>query len=109
MMAMRRTPTTLAVASELLRSPTQPRWGYQMAGILRIDSGTVSTILTRMEQIGWLTGTWEDETDAIDRPRRHLYVVSAIGEIALKSLLDCPLGVIVMDAVYQRAANGSDV
>jgi DNA-binding PadR family transcriptional regulator len=87
---MRRTPTTLAVARELLKGePDQPRWSYEVASAIEADRGTVSSILTRMACRGWLAGRWEDVAQVSLRRRpRHLYQVTQDGTTGLARLVD---------------------
>lgn len=47
--------------------------------------GTLYKALDRMERAGWLSSRWENAEIAVEdgRPRRRLYVVTAVGEGAL--------------------------
>jgi DNA-binding PadR family transcriptional regulator len=67
--------------------------GFALAKHLRGDEGgrkltahgTLYKALSRMEDAGWLTSTWEDadEPTAEGRPRRRLYAITAEGRAAL--------------------------
>ncbi|MBE3201789.1 MULTISPECIES: PadR family transcriptional regulator [Parafrankia] len=48
---------------------------------------TVYGILDRLEDLGWVTGRWEEPPVEPSRPRRRLYVLSAEGAAAARELL----------------------
>ncbi|HUP73487.1 MAG TPA: PadR family transcriptional regulator [Acidimicrobiales bacterium] len=98
---MRRKPdTVLALEAAILtalieqaRAGTGSVHGFELAKRLRDDSGgrkltahgTLYKALSRMEDAGWLTSTWEDPDEACaeGRPRRRLYSITADGRAAL--------------------------
>jgi PadR family transcriptional regulator PadR len=84
---MRRTPTTLAVAAEIMAEPLRPRWSYEMGLLLGIDRGSVNRVLQRMQRYGWLDDFWEHDHNVDGRPVRHLYVVNDIGRSKLPDLI----------------------
>ncbi|MFC7640318.1 PadR family transcriptional regulator [Streptosporangium lutulentum] len=62
----------------LAADPSDPLWGYRITELADLGPGTVYPILERLEQAGWLTGTWEANAPA-DRPQRRLYILSGTG------------------------------
>ena len=83
--------TLLMVVSLLLTNPTKADW-YSL-GVVRetgLGSGTVTQILFRMEQWGWIEARWEDtaEARAEGRPPRRFYRLTGMGEQAANNLID---------------------
>jgi PadR family transcriptional regulator, regulatory protein PadR len=60
--------------------------GAEIAKGSKLASGTLYPLLSRLEQAGWLSSTWEtDSTSDLGRPRRRLYQLTARGEkVALR-------------------------
>lgn len=75
MTVVRLTMPTRAVLDVLLASPT---WGYQIIPETDLGPGTVYPILKRLQDAGWVEGTWEDARPS-DRPRRCIYAVTEKG------------------------------
>lgn len=55
-----------------------PRWGLEIVKLTGRPSGSVYPVLDRLERAGWVTSSWEDDTDRRG-PRRRLYVLTADG------------------------------
>jgi DNA-binding MarR family transcriptional regulator len=65
------TTPTLDVVQVLVGSP-EPVWGLALAKAVDRAPGTVYPILSRLEDLGWITGEWEGDTDH-SGPRRRYY------------------------------------
>lgn len=65
------TEPTLDVLQTLLDS-REPIWGLLLAKGTGRPPGTIYPILSRLENLGWVTGRW-DEDEARSGPRRRLY------------------------------------
>jgi DNA-binding MarR family transcriptional regulator len=72
------TPTRLVLDALLAATADDPPWGYRICEEAGLGSGTVYPILERLEEAGWIEGTWEVGQPA-DRPRRRLYKVTGAG------------------------------
>src|SRR3954466_16021404 len=74
-LGFRLTPQTVTVLRELLKTPTQPRYGLELASATGLKTGTLHPILARVEQAGLVEKFWEDDQTAEDagRPRRRYY------------------------------------
>lgn len=61
------------------------RYGLDIMDRTGLPSGTVYPTLTRLEQRGFVSGQWEQESVAQreGRPRRRYYRVTAAGRVAL--------------------------
>ena len=72
-----RTPSrqTVIVLAELLSSPTAGRYGYELARVTGLPSGTLYPILMRLEQRGLLEARWE----FTERRPRHVYRLTPDG------------------------------
>jgi len=76
---IRVTEPTLDVLGELLRAPDAV-WGLALAKAVDRAPGTVYPILARLEDLGWLAGEWEGESDHAG-PRRRLYRLTDGGRV----------------------------
>ncbi|WEK61542.1 MAG: PadR family transcriptional regulator [Candidatus Microbacterium colombiense] len=65
------TAPTLDVVQVLLGS-AEPVWGLALAKAVERAPGTVYPILSRLEDLGWLVGEWEGDSDHTG-PRRRYY------------------------------------
>jgi len=55
--------------------------GAEIARATGLASGTLYPILFRLEKSGWFKSHWEEVSPSeVKRPRRRLYVVTALGE-----------------------------
>ena len=68
---IRVTEPTLDVVEVLLHS-RDAVWGLAIAKTVDRAPGTIYPILARLEELGWLTGEWEGDSDH-PGPRRRLY------------------------------------
>lgn len=73
------TEPTLDVVRLLLGSP-DPVWGLAIARSVERAPGTVYPILARLEELGWIAGEWEGESDH-PGPRRRLYRLTDDGRV----------------------------
>ncbi len=87
-MTRRRTHSrqTNAVLAELLGTPDEGRYGYDLAKATGVASGTLYPILMRLEQRGLLEARWEIGEQ---RPR-HVYRLTADGIAAARILAPTP-------------------
>jgi PadR family transcriptional regulator PadR len=79
------TPTTLAVLARLVESG-DPTWGLQLVKATQLKSGTVYPILDRLEELGWVSSYWEQETER-SGARRRLYELTRDGRTAAETLV----------------------
>ena len=77
-MARRLSPRSLAVLRALAADPETWRFGYDLATELRMPTGSLYPMLTRLTERGLLEATWETDPPP-GRPPRHLYRVSQAG------------------------------
>jgi PadR family transcriptional regulator PadR len=76
---IRLTKPTLAVLGVLMAAgPDDLIWGFRLCEEADLGSGTVYPLLERLEQAGWVAGSWEDPAPA-DRPRRRFYEMTGAG------------------------------
>lgn len=81
---VRATPATLDVLSVLLSSGTA--YAFQIGKAIERKSGAVTPILRRLEDHGWLTGTWDNDEDR-PGPRRRWYRITPGYEEKVRSIL----------------------
>src|SRR5262245_8604551 len=80
----------LQVVGLLLSDPTRDDWyGLGIVRQLGLGSGTVTQILFRLQQWGWIEDHWEDEDEAHadGRPPRRFYRLTGAGERAAQDLV----------------------
>jgi len=73
---MRMTKETSSVLIAMGKSgpPGGPIYQRQVCDLTGLASGSVATIMRRLETFGWLEGEWEDvDQRAVGRRRRHYY------------------------------------
>lgn len=85
--------SVLEAAVALERRGTMAFHGYSLAKVIKTASdsrmltahGTLYRALHRLERAGLIEGFWEDPAEAAKegRPRRRLYRVTALSEVAL--------------------------
>ncbi|MEA2137366.1 MAG: PadR family transcriptional regulator, regulatory protein PadR [Solirubrobacteraceae bacterium] len=80
-MARRPSRQTLAVLAALADEPQAWRYGYELGKEVALEAGTLYPILMRLSDRGLLEAAWEADPP-VGRPRRHLYRLSAAGELA---------------------------
>ncbi len=73
-------PQTHAVLKALRDHPGQWRYGYDIARQTGLKSGTLYPIMARLADRRLLETRWEDDPP-VGRPRRHLYRLTAAGEV----------------------------
>jgi PadR family transcriptional regulator, regulatory protein PadR len=71
-------PTRLLLDVLLAATPDDPPWGYRICEATGLGSGTVYPILERLEQAGWIEGSWEVDQPE-DRPPRRFYQLTGLG------------------------------
>lgn len=76
-MRLRRSPQTALVLTELLHTPQEWRYGYDLSRLTGLKSGTLYPILMRLAEHRLLDTSWE--TPEPGRPPRHLYKLTADG------------------------------
>lgn len=94
------------VIRAFLDDPSEPRFGFDLMETLKLSSGTLYPILTKLRTAGWIQG----HTEGIDprvagRPARRYYLLTAEGEIAAVRALT------QLGALYQvppRATRGAN-
>jgi PadR family transcriptional regulator, regulatory protein PadR len=80
----------LQVLGLLLSNPTRDDWyGLGIVRQLGLGSGTVTQILFRLKEWGWIVDHWEDEATARadGRPPRRFYRLTGAGELAARELI----------------------
>ena len=76
------TVPVLQVIDLLLAEPDRDDWfALEICRQTRLGSGTVTQILFRLQEWGWVTSHWEDASEAHQggRPRRRFYQLTGIG------------------------------
>ena len=68
---------TIDVLTVLLDSD-EPRWGLELIKLTGRQSGTVYPLLDRLERAGWVTSSWDDDSERRG-PRRRMYVLTPDG------------------------------
>jgi len=65
------------------------RFGFDIMAATGLTSGTVYPTLDKLEQLGFLSSRWEDETAAHreGRPARRYFQLTTTGAVALESSL----------------------
>jgi PadR family transcriptional regulator, regulatory protein PadR len=76
-MKLRRSPQTLAVLAEFLRSAANWKYGYDLSRNTGLKSGTLYPILMRLAESNVLETRWEAPEPG--RPPRHMYRLTAEG------------------------------
>ncbi len=73
--------TTLGVLRLFMDAPKSALSGADVMKRTHIFSGTLYPMLSRLEEAGWLSSTWEDvDPSKVGRPRRRLYRITALGQ-----------------------------
>src|SRR5499427_11122715 len=70
-------PQAVNVLRALAADPARWRYGYDLAGEVRLKSGSLYPILIRLADRGLLETSWEPSPGS--RPPRHLYRLSLAG------------------------------
>ena len=61
--------------------------GWTIMKAVHRSGPTVYGVLERLEEWGWITGTWEELADDEARPRRRYYRLTPTGRVEAASLL----------------------
>lgn len=79
--APRITTQTLSILGEFLARPSQEITGADIAKRTGLKSGTLYPALFRLERAEWLQSKWEEGIpQELGRPRRRMYMLTALGE-----------------------------
>lgn len=85
---MRVTHALVQIAAELMATPNDRHWAYDVVKRSGVRSGVVYPSMTRMLEAGWLTDGWEDPaTIAEKRPPRRYYELTEQGKRELGAVL----------------------
>jgi PadR family transcriptional regulator PadR len=74
---LRKSPQTVLVLSEFLRTPKDWKYGYDISRSTSLQSGTLYPILIRLAERKLLETRWE--TPEAGKPPRHMYRLTAGG------------------------------
>jgi DNA-binding PadR family transcriptional regulator len=87
----RRAPSaqSRAILDVLLRQPLDWRYGYDLAKLVGLSSGTLYPILIRLHDRGLLDAKWM-EPERAGRPARHAYRLSSEGLAYARRLAEKP-------------------
>ncbi len=91
-MARKCSPHTLALLTAFLDRNERWQYGYDLAQLTGLSSGTLYPILMRLCERGWLDSRWQP-SPAPGRPPRHLYRLTRQGAaFAQAQLRSCVTG-----------------
>ncbi|MGD0443484.1 MAG: helix-turn-helix transcriptional regulator [Edaphobacter sp.] len=75
------TTQTLGILGVFLACPSQEIAGADIAKRTGLKSGTLYPALFRLERAEWLQSKWEEGVPKeLGRPRRRMYILTALGE-----------------------------
>ncbi len=80
---------TRAILGELLSRPSEWRYGYDLAKLVGLGSGTLYPILMRLHDRGLLDAEWMTP-ERPGRPARHAYRLTAPGLALARQLREVP-------------------
>jgi DNA-binding MarR family transcriptional regulator len=85
---IRLTKTTIAVLEVLLAATNdRPVWGTYIAYVADMEQSTVSMILKRLRELGWVEGWREKESEGLGH-ERYYHELTPVGyQNAVRSLL----------------------
>jgi PadR family transcriptional regulator PadR len=83
------TAQTERVLLTMLQATSAEHYGLELAKATGLKSGTIYPTLARLEEAGWITGSWEQIDPTVEgrRPRRY-YRLTASGVSAAEDVLD---------------------
>jgi PadR family transcriptional regulator, regulatory protein PadR len=84
------TMPTLLVLDLLLSEPQRDDWyGLEICRLTGLGSGSVTQILFRLDQWGWVVTRWEDAAKArrSGRPPRRFYRLTGLGDQSARTLI----------------------
>lgn len=61
--------------------------GWAIMKATKRSGPTVYGVLDRLEEMGWISGRWEDQNPEANKPRRRFYRISPTGEPSARELL----------------------
>ena len=61
--------------------------GWAIMKATKRSGPTVYGVLDRLEDIGWISGRWEDENPEPGKPRRRLYSITPTGLVGAREIL----------------------
>ena len=61
--------------------------GWAIMRATKRSGPTVYGVLDRLEDMGWISGRWEDENPEPGKPRRRLYTITPTGAIGAREIL----------------------
>jgi DNA-binding PadR family transcriptional regulator len=88
---VRITPQTGAVLKTLLAASSDGLYGLQIAKAVKLPTGSIYPILTRLQQAGWIESAWEADEQAAAAGRlrrRRYYWLTHIGRRAATTAVD---------------------
>ena len=77
----------LAVLFEARQQDRNDVTGWVIMRLLRRPGPTVYSALDRLEEAGWITGSWEAASPSDNRPRRRYYRLSGTGVRVAQTML----------------------
>jgi len=88
MPSLRLTTQTLAILAVMLSDAASERYGLELSDASGLKPGTIYPILDRLLKAGWVQREWEGVDPSVaGRPRRRLYRLTGVGEVAARSAL----------------------
>lgn len=84
------TVPVLQVIDLLLADPQRDDWfALEICRQTRLGSGTVTQILFRLQEWGWVVSRWEDASEAHReaRPRRRFYRLTGVGAAEARAVV----------------------
>lgn len=85
---MRLTLQLQLVLRAMLDGSERELYGLEIVEATGLPPGTIYPIMARLENAGWVTSRWEDDApQAMSRPRRRYYRLSADGLAGARSAL----------------------
>ena len=102
---MRKTTALIKLADAMLREPDARHWLTKLAKTTGLATGTVSPILHRLLDEGWLTAEWEQRSGDGKRPRpdRRYLTLTAEGHEGLGMILELDRAREVLETLPQEA------
>ena len=76
----RLTRPTARTLLAFLEAPRSWHYGYDLMKVADLSSGTLSPLLARLTEDGWLESRWE-ESELPGKPPRQMYRLTASGRI----------------------------
>ena len=77
----------LEVLFQAFDSPVGDLHGWAIMKATKRSGPTVYGVLDRLEDIGWISGQWEEENPEPGKPRRRLYSITPTGLVGAREIL----------------------